>query len=123
MFEPRALRVSQVTGSLGGPAAGPVLTATSDRHVVTIALDTAQQSEVRAGDTVSITLPDGTTTPGVVTSVGTVATTTSGAGRERPRRSRSRCRLDRPGGGRHPDQAPVKVEITTATFRTRWWCR
>ncbi len=26
VFEPEALRVSQVTGSLGGPAAGPVLT-------------------------------------------------------------------------------------------------
>ena len=39
VFEPEALRVSQVTGSLGGPATGPVLTATSDRHVVTIALD------------------------------------------------------------------------------------
>src|SRR5580693_4174128 len=34
VFEPEALRVSQVTGSLGGPASGPVLAATSDRHVV-----------------------------------------------------------------------------------------
>ena len=39
VFEPEALRVSQVTGSLGGPASGPVLAATSDRHVVTIPLD------------------------------------------------------------------------------------
>ena len=31
-----ALRVSQVTGNLGGPAAGPVLTASSDRQVVMI---------------------------------------------------------------------------------------
>ncbi len=36
VFEPEALRVAQVTGSLGGPASGPVLAATSDRHVVTI---------------------------------------------------------------------------------------
>ena len=89
VFEPGALRVSQVTGSLGGPASGPVLTATSDRHVVTIALDASQQSEVKAGDKVTVTLPDGTTTPGVVSSVGTVATT-SGSGRARPRRSRCR---------------------------------
>ena len=81
VFEPAALRVATVTGSLGGPASGPVLTATSDRHVVTIPLDASQQSEVKAGDTVSITLPDGTTTPGVVSSVGTVATT-SGSGAE-----------------------------------------
>jgi hypothetical protein len=87
VFEPTPLRVATVTGSLGGPASGPVLTATSDRHVVTIPLDASQQSEVTAGDTVSITLPGGTTTPGVVSSVGTVATT-SGPGGAR----RSRCR-------------------------------
>ena len=77
VFKPEALRVSQVTGSLGGPAAGPVLAATSDRHVVTVPLDASQQSEVKAGDPVTVTLPDGTTTPGVVSAVGTVA---AGAG-------------------------------------------
>ena len=44
-----ALRVSQVTGSLGGPADGPVLAATSDRHVVTIPLDVSQQSRGEGG--------------------------------------------------------------------------
>ena len=77
VFEPEALRVSQVTGSLGGPASGPVLAATSDRHVVTIPLDAAMQSQVAAGDTVTVTLPDGSSTPGTVSSVGTVA---SGSG-------------------------------------------
>ncbi len=47
VFEPEAIRVRQVTGSLGGPASGPVLAATSDRHVVTIPLDASQQSEVK----------------------------------------------------------------------------
>jgi len=42
VFEPEAIRVSDVLGSLGGPAAGPVLAATSDQHVVTILLSTAQ---------------------------------------------------------------------------------
>src|SRR5579859_5671886 len=73
VFEPEALRVSQVTGSLGGPASGPVLAATSDRHVVTIPLDASDQSEVKAGDSVTVTLPDGTTTPGAVSAVGKVA--------------------------------------------------
>ena len=49
VFEPEALRVSQVTGSLGGPASGPVLAATSDRHVVTIPLDASQQSRGEGG--------------------------------------------------------------------------
>ena len=109
-FEPAALRVATVTGNLGGPAAGPVLTATSDRHVVTIPLDASQQSEVRAGDTVSITLPDGTTTPGVVSSVGTVATT-SGSG---PNATTIpvQVRLTDPKAAGTLDQAPV-----TATKR------
>ena len=90
VFEPRALRVSQVTGSLGGPADGPVLAATSDQHVVTVPLDVSRQGEVKAGDRVTVTLPDGTTTPGAVSSVGTVATTLRVRGRARSRRSRCR---------------------------------
>ena len=120
VFEPEALRVSQVIGSLGGPASGPlqpatsgpVLAATSDRHVVTIPLDASQQSEVKADDTVSITLPDGTTTPGVVSSVSKVATG-SGSNASIP----VQVRLTRPSAVRSLDQAPVTVDITTATAR------
>jgi hypothetical protein len=112
VFEPVALRVSQVTGSLGGPASGPVLTATSDRHVVTIRLNAGQQSQVTAGDTVSVTLPDGKTTPGVVSSVGKVATG-SGSNATIP----VQVRLTRPSAAGSLDQAPVTVNITTATAR------
>jgi hypothetical protein len=113
VFEPQALRVSQVTGSLGGPASGPVLAATSDRHVVTIPLDASMQSEVKAGDTVSITLPDGTTTPGVVSAVGTVAT--SGSGGSPTTTIPVQVTLTDPGAAGTLDQAPVTVNITTAT--------
>jgi hypothetical protein len=114
VFKPQALRVSQVTGSLGGPASGPVLTATSDRHVVTILLDASDQSEVKAGDTVSITLPDGATTPGVVSSVGKVATTTSGSGQQVTTTIPVEVRLTDPERAGNLDQAPVAVNITTA---------
>ncbi len=114
VFEPEALRVSQVTGSLGGPASGPVLTATSDRHVVTIPLDASDQSEVKAGDTVSIALPDGTTTPGVISSVGTVATT-SGSGGSSATTIPVQVTLTDPGAAGTLDQAPVTVNIITAT--------
>jgi hypothetical protein len=120
VFEPEALRVSQVIGGLGAPASGPVqpatsgpvLAATSDRHVVTIPLDASQQSQVKAGDTVSITLPDGTTTPGVISSVSKVATG-SGSNASIP----VQVRLTRPSAARSLDQAPVTVDITTATAR------
>ncbi len=116
VFEPEALRVAQVTGKLGGSAVGPVLTATSDREVVTIPLDVAQQSEVKAGDGVTVTLPDGTTTPGVVSSVGTVATTTTGQQGQGPATTIPvYVNLTDPKAAGSLDQAPVTVNVTTAS--------
>jgi len=118
VFEPEALRVAQVTGRLGGQANGPVLTATSDRHVVTIPLDASQQSEVKAGDAVTMTLPDGTTTQGVVSSVGAVATTTSDQQGQAPVTTIPvQVKLTDPQAAGTLDQAPVTVNITTATAR------
>jgi hypothetical protein len=115
VFEPEALRVSQVTGSLGGPANGPVLAATAARHVVTVPLDASMQSEVKAGDTVSVTLPDGVTTLGVVSSVGTVATTTSGQGQNPTTTIPVTVTLAHPSAAGTLNQAPVTVNITTAS--------
>jgi hypothetical protein len=110
VFEPEALRVSTVIGSLGNPASGPILAATSDRHAVTVALDAAQQSEVKVGDAVTVTLPDGGSTPGVITSVGAVASG-SGSSATIP----VHVRLTRPGAAGTLDQAPVTVKITSAS--------
>jgi hypothetical protein len=115
-FEPEAIRVARVTGSLGGPASGPVLAATSAEHVVMIPLDVAQESQVKVGDRVSVTLPDGTATPGVVSFVGTVATT-SGSGGNPATTIPVQVRLTDPGAAGTLDQAPVTVYITTATAR------
>src|SRR5207302_10088382 len=101
----RALRVGQLSGSLGGLAAGPVLAATSDVHVVTVALDASQQSEVKAGDPVTVTLPGGTTTPGVVSAVGTVAAT-SGSGANATTTIPVYITLVRPSAAGTLDQAP-----------------
>jgi len=115
VFEPTALRVATVTGSLGGPASGPVLTATSDRHLVTVPLDVSDQSEVKAGDTVTVTLPDGSITPGVVSAVGKVATTSSAPGGSTS--IPVYVTLTRPSAAGSLDQAPVTVNITTASVR------
>ena len=113
LFEPEALRVSHVTGHLGGPGSGPVLAATSDRHTVTISLDASQQSQVKVSDTVSITLPDGTTTPGVVSSVGKVAS--SGSGPDATTTIPVQVRLTDPKAAGTLDRAPVTVNITTSS--------
>ena len=110
VFEPSALRISEVLGSLGGPASGPVLTATSDRHIVTIPLSTAQEPEVAVGDAVSITLPDNASTPGVISSVGTVASGTASNAV-----IQVTATLTHPSAAGTLDQAPVTVYITTAS--------
>jgi multidrug efflux pump subunit AcrA (membrane-fusion protein) len=110
VFEPTAVRVTNVLGSLGGPASGPVLSGTSDQHVVSIALSTSDESEVAAGDTVSVTLPDGSDTPGTITSVGTVASG-SGSNATIP----VTVMLTDPSAAGSLDQAPVTVNITAGS--------
>jgi len=110
VFEPGAIRVSDVLGGLGGPGAGPVLAATSDRHVVTIPLSTAQQSEVAVGDAVTVTLPDNASTQGKVSSVGTVASGTASN-----TTIQVTVTLTHPQVAGTLDQAPVTVYITTAS--------
>jgi hypothetical protein len=69
VFLPTAARVTSVHATLGGPATGAVLSASSTTREVSVNLDAGLQSQVRRGDKVTITLPDGTTTPGRVFSV------------------------------------------------------
>jgi hypothetical protein len=110
VFEPGAIRVTNVLGSLGGPGIGPVLAATSDQHVVTIALSTSQESEVAAGDAVTVTLPDGASTPGTISSVGTVA-----SGPPSSATISVTVALRHPSAAGTLDQAPVTVYISTAS--------
>ena len=110
VFEPGAIRVSDVLGSLGSPESGPVLAATSDQHVVTIPLSTARESEVAAGDAVTITLPDNASTPGKISQVGTVASGTASDAT-----IAVTVTLTHPQAAGILDRAPVTVYITTAS--------
>ncbi len=118
VFEPGAVRVTSVTPTEGSPVqAGPVLGITSTRRVVTIALDASQQTGIKVGDPVLITLPDNSTTPGRVSYVGTVATVPSdnnGNGSSSPTIEVD-VTADRPAATGRLDQAPVDVSITTAS--------
>jgi hypothetical protein len=112
VFLPSAIRVTAEPGSLGGPAGGMVLQASATQRIVTIALNAAEQSDVQAGDKVMISLPDGQNTPGVVSSVGTVATSPAGGGT--PTITVEVTPSD-PAATGSLDQAPVEVAITTAS--------
>jgi hypothetical protein len=111
VFEPSAIRVTTLTGSLGGPATGTIFTATGARRLVVISLDASQQGEVKAGDKVSVTLPDGSATPGVIWSVGKVATTSSSGSAT----VTVDVTLKHPRAARRWSQAPVTVTITTGS--------
>jgi hypothetical protein len=118
VFLPTAAKISTwdsgVSPGVSAAPGAPLMTATSDSPVVTIALDTAQQAEVKAGDTVSVTLPSGTLTPGLVTSVGTVATTNATTGATT---ITVLVALKHPALARHLNSAPVTVSITTGQVR------
>ncbi len=118
VFLPTVARITTLRASLGAPATGPVLQATSTTPIVTVALAADLQSKVKAGDQVTITLPDGRTTPGTVTSVGTVATAPSNnpgaAGNSTSTVPVTIQPID-PAAVGSLDQAPVLVAITTTT--------
>jgi hypothetical protein len=95
-----------------------VLSVTSTRHQVAIELDAAQQSQVKVGDRVVVTLPDNSTTPGVVSKVGKVATvpsTDQGNGGASTPTIEVDVRLFHEAAAGSLDQAPVSVSITTGS--------
>lgn len=121
VFLPGAARVTAVNATLGGNGqpGSTVLTASSTGRQVTIALDATLQSDVKVGDPVVVTLPDQRTTPGVVSYVGTVATTPSGNSNGGGGNSTPTIEVDvnltDPSAAGNLDQAPVDVSIVNNT--------
>jgi hypothetical protein len=139
VFEPTAVRVTSVSVQPGGGAqtGETVLQGTSTTREVQVALDASQQTDAAVGDKVSITLPNNQTSPGVVSSVGTVATCPSssgsgGSGSSSAAPGTGTCSSASSGSSTTPtitvdvtpsdpaatgtwDQAPVQVGITTAS--------
>jgi hypothetical protein len=118
VFLPTAARVTAVSATLGAPAqpGAAILTTSSTARVVTVQLDAAQQSDIKVGDTVTITLPNNQTTPGMVTMVGTVAAAPPGSGNA-PTVEVDITPSD-PSATGSLDQAPVEVAITTASVQS-----
>lgn len=135
VFLPGAIQVTGLgTGAVPGASAAAgsvVLTGSSLTPVVTIDLDASLQTEVAAGNKVSIKLPDGAATPGVISQISTVASSSSsssgnsgngnGGGNGNGSGSGSRATitvlvsLTDPAAAGHLNQAPVEVTITTGS--------
>jgi hypothetical protein len=138
VFEPSAVRVTSVSAQLGGSSqpGETVVQGTSTTRQVQVALSASEQTTMAVGDKVSITLPNNRTTPGVVSSVGAIATCPSssgsgGSGSSSAAPETDTCSSNGSGSstpiiivGVTPsepaatgtwDQAPVQVGITTAS--------
>jgi hypothetical protein len=127
------LRITGVTPVLGSPPqpGTSIMTATSPVPVVLADVPVGQEYLVKAGDSVTVTLPDGvSTTPGVVTSVASVASaggSASGGGGAAAEQSSGpgssqdtvaiTVRLTDPDAAGNLDQAPVTVNIVSAQAR------
>ena len=116
VFLPGRIRVTTVSATLGtsaGPGAA-IMQATSANRQVVVSLDASEQTEVKVGDSVQITLPDGQATPGVVSSIGTVASSSGNSGTST---LPLYITLKHPKAAGALDQAPVTVEITSAQVK------
>jgi hypothetical protein len=114
VFLPGAARVTAAAGGtvLGGPVhpGAVLLTVSSTTPVVSISLDAGLQTQIKRGNKVVITLPDNRTTPGVVSSVGSVATKTATTAT-----ISVKVTPTDPKAAQGLDQAPVQVSITTGS--------
>ncbi|HTV98896.1 MAG TPA: peptidoglycan-binding protein [Streptosporangiaceae bacterium] len=137
VFLPTAIQVTGLgTGvAAGGPASAGsvVLTGSSLTPVVTIDLDASLQTEVAVGDKVSVTLPDGTATPGTISQISTVASASSSSGSSSSQNGNGNGNEGGSGGGSgsatitvlvsltnpkaagNLNQAPVQVTLTTGS--------
>jgi HlyD family secretion protein len=132
VFLPGPMRVATVTATVGAPlpAGTAILTVTSTRPQVTVALEAALQQLVRRGDRVEVILPDGKATRGTVARVSRVATQPSTGSGQNGGQNQNQgeggngsesgqatvqvtVRLANPKVAANLDQAPVQVAITT----------
>ena len=135
VFLPSAIQVTALgTGAVPGGAATPgatVLTGSSLTPVVTMNLDASMQTQVAAGNKVSITLPDGSVTSGMISSISTASTSSSSSSSSSSSPSSSGngsgnsgssaatitvvVSLTDPKAAGSLNQAPVQVTITTGS--------
>ena len=115
VFSPTPVRVTAVHPTVGDNVGGgqPVLDVTSTTPVINLALPVDQSYLVKVGDPVTANLPDGSTAPGTITGVGSVATSTSSGNGNQPSATINvTVALSHPSPAGSLDQAPVTVNIT-----------
>jgi hypothetical protein len=124
VFLPSAARITSLGQNtvVGGPAqpGSQIMSASSTTRIVTINLNPDQQGDVSLGDKVNITLPNGQSTTGTVTSVGTVATNSGGDNGNSSPTITVLVAPDNPSATGSLDQAPVQVSITSGSAKNAY---
>jgi hypothetical protein len=121
VFLPGPARITTVTATLGTPAqaGSTVLQATSTTRQVTATIPATQVTQLHVGDPASLTLPDGNSTQGTLTSIGATATgsSSSGSGPTAPPTVNITITPIQPTATGVVDQAPVTLTVTTVTVK------
>ncbi|HWX08867.1 MAG TPA: peptidoglycan-binding protein [Gaiellaceae bacterium] len=123
VFLPGRIRIANEVALVGSPVqpAAPILTATDTRPAVLVSLDPSSVSQLRAGDSVIVTMPDGSSADGRVSDIGRVASvpaqSQNGGGQPATPTIPVTIRLLASSTTGALDQAPVQVAITTQAAR------
>jgi multidrug efflux pump subunit AcrA (membrane-fusion protein) len=113
VFLPESIRITEVQAKLGsgvGPG-GTLMTATSNRRLVSLDLDAMDVELIDVGDPVSVELPDGTTVEGTVATIGRVAESSQDQQGGTSTTLPVTISLDDPAAAGDLDHAPVTVTV------------
>ncbi|MFE2212546.1 hypothetical protein ACFW93_11315 [Streptomyces canus] len=113
-----AVRVDGVQAQLADPADGTLMTVTSTAKAVTVSVDPGEAGSMRRGDTVTVSLPDNSTTKGTIASIGTAVRTSDASSGDdtsgQPRLTVGIALRDSTAV-RGLNSAPVQVRFTSET--------
>ncbi|MEV7913465.1 efflux RND transporter periplasmic adaptor subunit [Streptomyces griseus] len=115
-FAPGKVRIKSIGAGAGEQAqpGAPVLETTGSERIVTFQLDVAESQLAKAGTKVTVELPDGTTAPGKVSSVGRTAKQGDDPQDDSPKVTLT-VSFDEPDEVDGFDQSPVTVNLTGET--------
>lgn len=115
-FSPSSVRVKSADTAVGDQVSPgrPVLTTTASERVVRFRLDVSDAKSAKVGTKVEVALPDGSSAPGRVASVGRTAKPGDDPADKTPKIPVT-VTFDKPSDVRGFDQSPVTVNLTGET--------
>jgi peptidoglycan hydrolase-like protein with peptidoglycan-binding domain len=125
VMQPGAIRVTHVTGTLGAPAGGRLLSATGTDRRITVKLPVNEEELAVTGAKVRVDLPGGKQATGRISSVGTVASASDDGSDGPPQTGQDtetatipvHITLDHPSAAGRLDGAPVTVGFASGTHK------